>query len=86
MTNKDFDHIKDELLKEHLIKFYNSVVQNYIQHTCPNCGEAFLGEDILKRKSLQEWRYCPECESKGFISELVIFTNKNNLKKNKDDN
>ena len=40
----------------------------YIQYICKNskCDNIFLAEDIGNWSEPQKWRYCPECEAKGF--------------------
>lgn len=40
----------------------------YITHFCknPKCNNIFLDKDIYKRNAPQSWRYCLDCEAKGY--------------------
>jgi len=41
---------------------------NYMQFICKNqnCGRIFIAEDLYERKTPEKYRYCDECEAKGF--------------------
>ena len=41
---------------------------NYIVHFCknPECNNAWIDEDRYNAERPPHWKYCPECESKGF--------------------
>ena len=39
-----------------------------MQHICknPECNRIFLAEDLYKRTTPETFRYCTDCEKKGF--------------------
>ena len=42
--------------------------KTFMQYFCknPECGAIFIAEDLCNRKKPETWRYCPDCEAKGF--------------------
>lgn len=64
-------YVTDQKLKELLYSFWiKKHTQVFSFHVCknPECEESFISEDIKKGKN--NWRYCPKCEEKGFISKI----------------
>lgn len=41
---------------------------NYIVHYCknPECNNCWVDEDRYNATKPPHWKYCPECEAKGF--------------------
>lgn len=41
---------------------------NYMQYVCknPDCERMFLEKDLYRRITPETFRYCEECEKKGF--------------------
>lgn len=41
---------------------------NYVVHFCknPECNNCWIDEDRYNSMKPPRWKYCPECEEKGF--------------------